>query len=146
MIFGSFLASNDHCYVLLIVADHFESRVLYVHTPFIILLGSKISHQVSVKNLYRRNRMIRPSIGSSGHLGHFISGRSQTIQPLPGSSGSTACFQLWKVPDDPALPRIIRPRQFPLYKARAVGALVHYFLSSATAPFLLQTHARRFGD
>ena len=32
VIVGSFLASYDHCYVLLNVADHFESRVLYVHT------------------------------------------------------------------------------------------------------------------
>jgi hypothetical protein len=31
-IFGSFLGSNDHSYVMMNVADHFNSRVLYVHT------------------------------------------------------------------------------------------------------------------
>ena len=36
VIVGSFLTSNDHCYVLLIVPDHFELRLLYVHTFFSI--------------------------------------------------------------------------------------------------------------
>jgi hypothetical protein len=31
-IVGSLLGSNDHCYVMMNVADHFESRVLYVNT------------------------------------------------------------------------------------------------------------------
>ena len=43
MIVGSPLDSNDHCYVLLIVPDHFELRILYVHTLF-----SKSSDQHSV--------------------------------------------------------------------------------------------------
>ena len=36
VIIGSPLASNDHCYVLLIVPNHLELRILYVHTLFSI--------------------------------------------------------------------------------------------------------------
>ena len=36
VIIGLSLASNDHCYVLLFVPDHFELRILYVHTLFSI--------------------------------------------------------------------------------------------------------------
>ena len=41
VIIGSSLTSNDHCYVLLIVPDHFESRILYVHTLFSITSDQK---------------------------------------------------------------------------------------------------------
>jgi hypothetical protein len=43
VIVGSLLDSNDHCYVLLIVPDQFELRLLYVHTLF-----SKSSDQESL--------------------------------------------------------------------------------------------------
>ena len=41
VIVGSPLASKDHCYVLLIVPDLFESRILYVHKLFSITLDQK---------------------------------------------------------------------------------------------------------
>ena len=48
MIVGSSLTSNDHCYVLIIVPDHFELRILYVHTLFSISSDQK-SH---IKSIY----------------------------------------------------------------------------------------------
>ena len=58
VIVGSFLASYDHCYVLLNVADHFESRVLYVHTLF--FLDPKSLIKSLAKNLSGTSWMIRP--------------------------------------------------------------------------------------
>ena len=41
VIVGLPLASNDHCYVLLIMPDHLELRILYVHTLFSITSDQK---------------------------------------------------------------------------------------------------------
>ena len=89
VIVGSLLDSNDHCYVLLIVPDHFELRLLYVHTPFskssdqnsiikFIFLGKTFWDDPDDPDLCRiirpkpsaQVRMKRPSPGSSGSHGN----------------------------------------------------------------------------
>jgi len=105
VIFGSFLVSNDHCYILLNVADHFEFRVLYVHTLFSILLRIKVSLQ-SVKNL-----LVFP--GSSGHPRPVGSGKLRMIRPLPRSS-SPRCTTIYRAepPVRPSTPHFFQ-RQCP---------------------------------
>ena len=57
VIVGSLLDSNDHCYVLLIVPDHFKLRLLYVHTLFSKIVGSKFYHQIYP---FRQNYLVEP--------------------------------------------------------------------------------------
>jgi len=117
VIFGSFLVSNDHCYILLNVADHFEFRVLYVHTLFSILLRIKVSLQ-SVKNL-----LVYP--GSSGPRPDHPATLGQSALVSSGWSGPC--------PDHPALGA--RLYIGPSHRL----ALAHLTSFNADAPLLLQT-------
>jgi hypothetical protein len=106
-IFGSFLGSNDHSYVMMNVADHFKSRVLYVHTS---------NHLLKIKFLKSTSLRLLSlvEVGSSG--------------PPPGhptlcfcrSSDHPTLYQMIRllrpgclcyVPDHPAPHRMIRPLQ-----------------------------------
>jgi hypothetical protein len=106
-IFGSFLGSNDHSYVMMNVADHFKSRVLYVHTS---------NHLLWIKFLKTTSPRLLSlvEIGSSGHPPdhptlYFCRPSDhptlyRMIRPLhPGC----LCY----VPDHPALHRMIQPLQ-----------------------------------
>ena len=128
VIVGSPLASNDHCYVLLIVPDHFESRILYFHTLFSITSDQKSL----IKSIFvGKNSLDKPGWSGPTPDHPTFSGKTLLSKPgwsnptsnhpdleIPGWSGPTpdnpapAPKSLWSSPDDPALPRIIRPWQF----------------------------------
>jgi hypothetical protein len=106
-IFGSFLGSNDHSYVMMNVADHFKSRVLYVHTS---------NHLLRIKFLKSTSPRLLSlvEVGSSGpspdHPTLYFCRPSDhpTLHRMirllrPGC--------LYYVPDHPALHRMIRPLQ-----------------------------------
>jgi len=106
VIIGSLLDSNDHCYVLLIVPDHVELRLLYVHTLFSNSSDqSSIIKSISLGKTFWENpddpdlcriirpkpsapfRMIRTLPGSSGSQRPEPSAQVRMIRRLPGSSG-----------------------------------------------------------
>ena len=128
VIVGSFLTSNDHCYVLLIVPHHFKLRTLYVHTLFSITLDKKSL----IKSIFMgKNSLDKP--GWSGPTPDHPTFSGKTLLSKPGWSDPTSDHLNLEIfgwsgptpdhpapapksfrscPDDPALPRIIRPWHF----------------------------------
>jgi hypothetical protein len=109
-IFGSFLGSNDHSYVMMNVADHFKSRVLCVHIS---------NHLFRIKFLKSTSPRLlsRVEVGSSGHtpdhptLYSVIFCRPSDNPPLYRMIRTLRPGCLCYVTDHPALHRMIRPLQ-----------------------------------
>jgi hypothetical protein len=124
-ILGSLLGSYDHCFVMMNVTDHFESRFLYVHSP---------NHPHRIKFLksaliYGGSRIIRQdtrssdalpcfslsTVGSSGPTPDDPAVSSGSPLPPTGSSGYSPddpAYPLCHPSDHPALHRMIRPWHF----------------------------------
>ena len=135
VIVGSPLASNDHCYVLLIVPDHFELRILYVHTLFSKSSDQKFNHQIY---LFGQNYLVEPD---DPDLCRIIRAKpfasSRMIRPLPGSFGS-------QCPEPSAQVRMIRllpgssgPGSSTIKRPRR-GSAQTLFIFSATTHFAPQ--------
>ena len=83
--FGSSLTSNDHCYILLIVPDHFELRILYVHTLFSIISDQKSL----IKSIFvGKNYLDKP--GWSGPTPDRPTFSAKTLLSKPGWSDPTS--------------------------------------------------------
>ena len=151
VIVGSPLASNDHCYVLLIVPYHFKLRTLYVHTLFSITLNQKSL----IKSIFvGKNSLDKP--GWSGPTPDHLTFSAKTLLIKPGWSDPTsdhpileisgwsgptpdhpalAPKTLWSCPDDPTLPWIIRPWQLDYIYSRRRDALTLSFFFHRRHPF-----------
>ena len=107
---GSLLGSNDHCYVLLNVPDHFWVKSLLCSYTFLSDQNSSL-HQICQS--FCVPQIIRSLTGSSGALCSDGSRTRRMIRPYTGSSG-------------PGRPLIYRP-------APAPAPLSLFFLSSTAA-------------
>ena len=104
VIVGSSLTSNDHSYVLLIVPDHFELRILYVHTLFSITSDKKSL----IKSIFMgKNSLDKP--GWPGPTLDHPSFSAKTLLSKPGWSDPTSDHPNLEIPgwsgptlDDPA--------------------------------------------
>jgi hypothetical protein len=129
-IVGSLLGSNDHCYVMMNVADHFESRVSYVHTSNHILRIKFLKSTSSSLFISGGGRIIRPKTGSSDSLFCYplstVGSSDPNLAPSSGLSllrtGSSGhppddpASPLCQPSDHPALHRMIRPWRFTYIK------------------------------
>ena len=85
VIVGSSLTSNDHCYILLIVSDHFELRILYVHTLFSITSDQKSL----IKSIFVGKNYLDKS-GWSGPTPDHPTFSAKTLLSKPGWSDPTS--------------------------------------------------------